>query len=62
MQNGIEKARQKYKIEYFNYMDDIRFETAHFLDTDHMNSKGAEKFSRIMHDDFVMKYVTQAAR
>jgi len=57
MQAGIEYLRNKYGIEYFNYFFDQRFATEDFIDGHHLNSSGAEKFTRIIKDDFVQKYV-----
>lgn len=57
MQEGIEYLRHKYGIEYFNYMYDQRFVAEDFLDADHLNARGAEKFSKIINDDFVKRYI-----
>jgi hypothetical protein len=38
-----------------DYMDDVRFVKTDFSDNDHLNSTGAEKFSKILDADFVRK-------
>lgn len=41
----------KYKIKYFNYLDDSRFTLEDFADIDHLNYIGAKKFSKIINED-----------
>lgn len=62
MQEGIEYLQSKYGIEYFNYLYDQRFVAEDFLDADHLNARGAEKFSSIINDDFVKRYVDDKSR
>jgi hypothetical protein len=57
MQDGIERLRKPYGVEYFNYFFDRRFAAEDFRDSDHLNAKGAEKLSRIIRDEFVTRYV-----
>ncbi len=43
----------KYNVEYFDYFRDRRFTKGDFYDNDHLNYKGAEKFSKILNRDFI---------
>ncbi len=45
----------EFKSGYYDYSDDPRFLKSDFSDNDHLNIAGAEKFSRIMDQDFVSK-------
>jgi hypothetical protein len=38
----------KYHVAYFNFLRDSRFVTADFYVSDHLNARGAEKFSKIL--------------
>ncbi len=51
MQESVEHLRAEYKIRYLNYFTDHRFEREDFGDPDHLNSKGAAKFSRIFSEE-----------
>jgi hypothetical protein len=57
MQETIRGLSDKYQIEYFNYMFDRRFSTPDFFNSDHLNPQGAEKFSRILDEDIIRRYV-----
>lgn len=57
MQEGIDRLRKSYGVEYFNYFVDRRFTVDDFRDSDHLNARGAEKFSRIIKDDFVTRHI-----
>ncbi|HEV7475486.1 MAG TPA: D-alanyl-lipoteichoic acid biosynthesis protein DltD [Pyrinomonadaceae bacterium] len=57
MQETIKQITEKYGVPYFNYLRDDRFTTEDFIDSDHLNKRGAEKFSRILNEDVVKKYV-----
>ena len=57
MQTEIKKLGQRHKVEYINYLKDSRFELNDFQDSDHLNSSGAEKFSLILKDEVVKKYL-----
>ncbi len=57
MEEQIERLCQTYGIEYFNYSFDPRFTIEDFQNPDHLNLPGAEKFSAIIKDDFVNRYV-----
>lgn len=57
MQNGIEALTQKYNLHYYNYLKDDRFSAEDFFDSDHLNTRGAEKFSRFLRDEIIEKYV-----
>ena len=57
MQSEIRKLSEKYGIEYKNYLNDGRFVTEDFQDSSHLSTKGAEKFTDIIKDEIVRKYV-----
>jgi hypothetical protein len=57
MQESIKQITEKYGVPYFNYLRDDRFTKGDFVDSDHLNSRGAEKFSRILNEDVVKRYV-----
>lgn len=50
---------QKYDCDYHDYFRDNRFTNRDFVDNDHMNFVGAEKFSKILNADIIekLKYV-----
>ena len=50
--NGLCK---RYHAEFFDYFTDPRFTREEFLNNDHMNWRGAKKFSEILDSDFVAK-------
>lgn len=58
MQNEIQALSRKYGLEYGNYLKDERFTADDFTDSDHLNTRGAEKFSRILKNEIVEKYVS----
>ena len=58
MQSEIEALRQKYGLEYDNYLKDERFTAEDFADSDHLNTQGAEKFSTILKNEVVKKYIS----
>ena len=45
----------KYSCRYYNYFRDSRFEDEDFADVDHLNPKGAEKYSEIIDDEILSK-------
>ena len=57
MQDEIRQLSEKYGIEYKNYLTDERFVTEDFQDSSHLSTKGAEKFTDIIKDEIVRKYV-----
>jgi Protein of unknown function (DUF1574) len=57
MQDEIRQLSEKYGIEYINYLKDERFVTEDFQDSSHLSTKGAEKFTDIIKDEIVRKYV-----
>lgn len=57
MQNEVRQLSEKYGIEYINYLKDERFVTEDFQDSSHLSTKGAEKFTDIIKDEIVRKYV-----
>ena len=58
MQKEIQTLQQKYGLEYYNYMTDERFVAEDFGDSDHLNTQGAKKFSRILKDEVIEKYIS----
>ena len=60
MQLTIKQFSEKYQIQYFNYLDDKRFGDPDFIDSDHLNKKGAEKFTYILNDDVVKRYISES--
>lgn len=57
MQQTIKQLSEKYKIEYFNYLSDSRIEDRDFLNSDHLNLAGSERFSKIVEQEIIQKYV-----
>lgn len=57
MQNEIQTFSQKYNVEYGNYLKDERFVIDDFQDGSHLNTQGAEKFTKIIKDEIVRKYI-----
>lgn len=55
--NSIKKLQTKYKIPYYNYLNDSIFVKADFRDCDHLNSLGAEKFSKLVNKEILMQYI-----
>jgi hypothetical protein len=47
-QNDIEAVGKKYDVKYLNLLEDKRFDICDFVDNDHLNVKGAKKYSRIL--------------
>lgn len=58
MQDTVESLAAKHELNYYNYIDDARFGIDDFQDSDHLNTQGAEKFSLILRDEVVEKYVS----
>jgi hypothetical protein len=46
----INKICKDFKIEYWRFDEDPRFSKEDFYNQDHLNNKGAEKFSKIIND------------
>ena len=57
MQDEVQRLRQKYGLDYYNYLTDPRFGVEDFSDSDHLSTKGAEKFTEILRDEVVKKYI-----
>lgn len=57
MQNEIRALTERHGLEYYNYLKDERFGVEDFQDGDHLNTKGAEKFSLILKDEVIARYV-----
>ncbi len=49
-QNIMYEMQEKYAIEYYNLINDSRFVSDDFYDSDHLSNVGAEKFSKILAD------------
>lgn len=62
MQETLKQISEKDGVPYFNYLRDERFTTQDFVDSDHLNKRGAEKFTRILNEDVVKRYVQAEAR
>ncbi|HTA27907.1 MAG TPA: D-alanyl-lipoteichoic acid biosynthesis protein DltD, partial [Bacteroidia bacterium] len=45
----------KYECTYYNYFTDKQFTNSDFGDCDHLNSKGAEKLSKLINDDILLE-------
>ncbi len=58
MQNEIKALCRKYGLEYRNYLKDEPFADEDFFDSDHLNTRGAEKFSRILKNETIEKYIS----
>lgn len=48
----FDELSSKYRIEYKNYAKDSRFHSFDFYDSGHLSSQGAEKFTKIICNDF----------
>lgn len=57
MQNAIQLLCQKYGLTYKNYLKDERFVAEDFSDSNHLSTKGMEKFSSIIKSEIVEEYV-----
>lgn len=57
LQEQLQRLCATFGIEYFNYYFDPRFKIEDFQNPDHLNLAGAEKFSVIIKDDFVSRYL-----
>lgn len=57
MQNETKSLMQKYNLEYYNYLKDERFVVEDYFDSSHLNTQGAEKFSRILKEEVIEKYL-----
>jgi DltD protein len=53
MQEKVQYLCQKYGLSYYNYLKDPRFTDDDFTDSNHLNTQGAEKLSRILRDEVV---------
>ena len=51
------EIQKKYGVEYYNYLKDSRFVKEDFKDNDHLNPKGAEKFSKIVDMEILKKSI-----
>jgi hypothetical protein len=57
MQETIKQITEKCGVPYFNYMRDDRFTDEDFVNSDHLNERGAETFTRILNEDIVKVYL-----
>jgi len=44
----------KYRCKYYDYSNDERFIKTDFIDVNHLNFVGAEKFSRIVNNEILL--------
>jgi hypothetical protein len=58
MQKEIQALSRKYGLEYANYLRDERFSPEDFFDSDHLSTQGAEKFSYILTNEIIEKYIS----
>jgi len=57
MQEAVGGLCRRYGLEYRNYFADSRFAPEDFADSDHLAARGAEKFSLILKEEVVSRYV-----
>ena len=57
MQKELTKISENYDVQYFNFMNDSRFNYKDFSDYDHMNQIGANKFSALLKNEILLKYI-----
>jgi len=55
MRSSIENLCEKYSVNYYNYLQDGRFNIDDFYDYDHLNKNGAQKFSRFLDKEVIKK-------
>jgi hypothetical protein len=53
MQERLQAIAARHNVVYRNYMTDDRFSSSNFSDNDHLNSRGAALFSKILYADLV---------
>jgi hypothetical protein len=58
-QEIISRLEKTYGITYYNYLRDSRFNKEDFADDDHLNFKGAEKFSKIVNEEILKVRIKQ---
>jgi hypothetical protein len=51
----LKKMANRYNLQYFTYFSDSRFSLSDFNDNDHLNPNGAQKFSRILNEEALLK-------
>jgi hypothetical protein len=61
MQADAKEIAAACRGSYHNYMSDTRFEADDFINSDHLNARGAGKFSRIVGDDVVRPLMPRSA-
>lgn len=49
----LNKLSVKNNVRYFNYLRDNRFDSTDFMNNDHLDNKGIEKFSKILNEDII---------
>ena len=57
MQEALKQITEKNGVPYFNYLRDDRFTDEDFIDSDHLNERGAKKLSHLLNEDVVKRYV-----
>lgn len=53
MQEKIKELSERNNVPYYNYFLDKRFTEEDFRDIDHLNSEGAEKYSKIINEEIL---------
>jgi hypothetical protein len=61
MQDRVQYLCRKYGLLYFNYLKDRRFDNEDFFDSNHLDTRGAEKFSRFLSDEVVQPRLKNSA-
>jgi hypothetical protein len=56
MQDILKRLSSDYGVHYFNYSFDSRFSDEDYYDGDHLNLRGAQKFSLLLKADVVLPY------
>jgi hypothetical protein len=55
IQEDIKRVVEKSGVKYYNYFYDNRFSASDFADCDHLNIKGAKKFTLLLENDLNLK-------
>lgn len=53
MAGNVRALSRRYAVPYYNYFSDERFESRDFADEDHLNDRGAAKFSAILKNEVI---------
>lgn len=55
MQETLRKISSTYNVKYFNYFKDPRFNESDFMDSNHLSTVGAEKFTTVIKEEIISK-------